>query len=567
MATSSREGQTIGGQYRIVEELGAGGMGAIFYAVHMLTEQPVAIKMLHPSLLGDEVVRKRFLSEASVLARMEHPNIVQWKNSFEDETGLYIVMQYVQGDNVESRLQARGGALPLEEAIGITAQTLAGLAYVHSKGVVHRDLKPSNILLTKEEEVKLADFGIARLSGTNRFTKEGMTIGTFFYMSPEQILGRDSDHRADIYSMGITLFEMVTGRMPFEGETEFDVCKQHLESPLPSIRKYTKELPKKLDAVLTKATAKKPEDRFQSAEEFLAALEINFPEAYSKAAPSRTGASLSKSEVSKLIQEYHGKPKRMGCVGMFLRLLLVVGLIAGLIYLFVFVLDSEEKVPTKRGEVPSHQGKNKVVKAGLTQGADQPVLTPMKITPKTPFMSRFQKNVGLWPTGERYGAALAIGKGEYSVKTSPGKGQSTLCPGRVDPLSGDVAVSMSSVMQDKDTKDRAVHGLALFFHKHNKRSQGYYIALDPPQKKIALARLQEGKWTFLQPWKVHPALAADKPNTLSAKVNGETIAVMINQKPAFSVKDSQYRKGQTCIFVQRGGTAIRFRTFSLARAL
>lgn len=563
-ANNNQKERIIGGQYKIVKELGAGGMGSIFYGVHMLTEQPVAIKMLHPSLVNDEVVRKRFLSEASVLARMEHPNIVQWKNSIEDETGLYLIMQYVEGDNVENRLE-KHGQVPLEDAIIFAIQTLAGLECVHSKGVVHRDLKPSNILLTQDDQVKLADFGIARLTGTNRFTKAGMTIGTFFYMSPEQIMGHDSDHRADVYSMGITLYEMLTGQIPFQGETEFDVCKQHLESPLPSIRKKASHLPKKLDAILSKATAKKPDDRFQSAAEFAAALQINFPE-LAKKATSGSGSSLSKSDVTKLLNEYNKKQSKGGCSRMLFWLFVIAALIVGLGYVYFYIIDSPETVPIKHGEV---KVRNDVpVRPRPTNNTTKPPtrkLTLTDVTATQPYKAKFATNPGLWPMGTHFGATLALAANAYRIKTGDGTGQVTTCPAKIKAVSAPFQVAMTTHAITPAKDGRAVHGVALLFEQTKGKSRGIYVAIDPAKQKVRVARLTDGKWTNLLAWTSHTSLKTQGPNELTAKVEGDTLQITINQVALPPVSDATYKQGRTCLFTQRGGTTIDVNAFNIKK--
>ncbi len=261
------EQKLIGGTYKIIRHINSGGMGSIFYGEHVLTGQAVAIKMLHPDFSADPTLRSRFFEEAKALANLTHPNIVELKNFIEEDGKLYLIMQYIEGETVSEMLEKKK-KLSLEESLPIILQVLEGLNYIHGKNIIHRDIKPSNIMLNKEGIVKLADFGIAKNRSKPGLTATGMTVGTFHYMSPEQIVGSELDARSDIYSLGITFFEMVTGQLPFDAPTEYSICQKHLMEKLPSVKKFDPSLPSSLDKILKKATAKDPKKRFQSALEF-----------------------------------------------------------------------------------------------------------------------------------------------------------------------------------------------------------------------------------------------------------------------------------------------------------
>jgi len=238
------------------------------------------------------------------------------------------------------------------------------LEYVHSKGIVHRDIKPSNILIRGDEEVKLADFGIAKLGGMPRHTKTGMTIGTYQYMSPEQILGKELDARSDIYSLGITLFEMVAGEPPFGGDTEFEICRQHLETALPSIRRFDSRLPARLNIILHKASAKKPEERYQTASEFIQAIVQELPEYINKIPSPWSFLSTPK------------RKKRKGCLRSFFLLLiwLLIFLSGG--YFYFYILDASEPIPIHKVKI---QKKPHHLKSTFTK---------KKLPPKSPYIPR-----------------------------------------------------------------------------------------------------------------------------------------------------------------------------------
>ncbi|HVY60233.1 MAG TPA: serine/threonine-protein kinase, partial [Planctomycetota bacterium] len=212
-------GQKVG-DYRIDALLGEGGMGVVYRGVHESLGQIVAIKMLHPTLMEDEKIKSRFLREAQALARLNHPNIVRLISFLDREDTYFIVMEFIEGQTID-KIMAQKGIIPSPDAAEWYTQVLAAMHYAHSLGIIHRDIKPSNIcILNQQNIVKVLDFGTAKMLGAQRLTQEGMTLGTLIYMSPEQICGRELDHRSDIYSLGVTLYEMVTGKLPHYDDDE-----------------------------------------------------------------------------------------------------------------------------------------------------------------------------------------------------------------------------------------------------------------------------------------------------------------------------------------------------------
>lgn len=266
------------GPYRILDVLGRGGMGVVYRGVHEALDRQVAVKALAPELTRDPRFRERFFSEARTQAHLHHPNIITIYDLLEEESEFFIVMELVEGRGLDRMLEE--GRLAERDARALFAQILAALDAAHSKGVIHRDVKSSNVLVTDDGRVKLMDFGIALLVGDKRLTQSSQTIGTPIYMSPEQILRpRDVDHRTDIYSAGILLYEMLTGAPPFDAETEYEVKKQHIETPFADVAAADSAVPSPFAHLLARALAKDPDERFGSAGEFLRALPGEHPEA------------------------------------------------------------------------------------------------------------------------------------------------------------------------------------------------------------------------------------------------------------------------------------------------
>ena len=259
----------VGGVYELGELLGEGGMGQVYRARHHLTDQDVAIKVLSPALSGDLHLRERFIGEAKALARLDHTNIVSLMNFIEEEGRFFLVMQYVQGMSLDDRLAA--GPLSAQEAVSISEQVLAALEHAHGQGVVHRDIKPDNILLRHDGVVKVTDFGVARILGSARMTSTGVAVGTVWYMAPEQIMGADVDARTDLYAFGVTLYEMLSGRVPFDSESDYEVRKGHVEDRPIALDKVSDVSPRLAEAV-GRALEKSPDSRYSSAGGFRKAL-------------------------------------------------------------------------------------------------------------------------------------------------------------------------------------------------------------------------------------------------------------------------------------------------------
>jgi serine/threonine-protein kinase len=271
-----------------------------------MLDREVAIKALKPELASQTSVVERFRSEAVTLAKLNHPNIASLYSLFRQGEELYMVLEFVRGETLDTILQKRG-ALPSEEAIPVFCQVLDGINHAHEFGIVHRDIKPANMMLTENGKLKVLDFGIARLLGSARMTRAGNIIGTLEYMAPEQVKGQETDARSDIYALGMMLYEVLTGKTPFDTENEFELMKLQTEAMPAPPRELNPDIPEEVEAAILQAIAKDPDERYQTAGEFLQdLLDAGFTTAgtmrgntgthklYSNTKPSRPAISQSR---------------------------------------------------------------------------------------------------------------------------------------------------------------------------------------------------------------------------------------------------------------------------------
>jgi serine/threonine-protein kinase len=259
------------GSYKITEKIGEGGMGAVFKGIDLMLEREVAIKMLRPELASQPHVVERFRSEAVTLAKLNHPNIATLFSFLRQGEDFFMVMEFVRGETLDSLIR-RSGAMRCDTAIALFCQALEGIDHAHRMGIIHRDIKPANMMLTETGTLKVMDFGIARVLGTSRMTKQGNIVGTIEYMSPEQVRGQETDARSDIYSLGILLYEMLTGRVPFSSDSEFDLMKMQIDDAPQPPRVFSAQIPHAVEQAIMRALAKRSEARFQGAGEFRNAL-------------------------------------------------------------------------------------------------------------------------------------------------------------------------------------------------------------------------------------------------------------------------------------------------------
>lgn len=266
-------GEVVGDRYRIEEVVGAGGMATVYKAFDRKLERPVALKVMRREVTNDADQLERFRREARAAAKLSHAHIVTVIDAGEENGRPYIVFEYVPGETLKQRIKSRG-RLPVTEAVAYAIEIGSALVAAHAAGLVHRDVKPQNVLLDGAGHAKVADFGIAReLEASDGLTKTGRVLGTTDYVSPEQAMGEDVTGQSDVYSLGIVLFEMLTGEVPFKGENHVAVAMKHVKEQLPNVRRLRPEVSNALAAVIEKMTAKEPVDRYSTAARAVGDLE------------------------------------------------------------------------------------------------------------------------------------------------------------------------------------------------------------------------------------------------------------------------------------------------------
>jgi len=260
-------GSTLAGKYKIIEVSGRGGMGIVYKAEDTRLKRSVALKFLPPELIQNEEVRERFVLEAQTAAALSHPNICTIHEIDEEGGKSFIAMEYVEGQSLRSKIEK--GPLEIDEALNISMQVAEGLEEAHKKGIIHRDIKSANIMVTEKGQAKIMDFGLAKVKGGTLLTREGTTLGTVAYMSPEQAKGKEVDHRSDIWSLGVVMYEMLSGQLPFKGDREASILYSVVHEEPKLLKEVKRDLAPELQQIVNRALRKKPESRYASAAEML----------------------------------------------------------------------------------------------------------------------------------------------------------------------------------------------------------------------------------------------------------------------------------------------------------
>ena len=260
------KGYKINDRYQIIKALGEGGMANVYLAHDTILDRNVAVKVLRGDLANDEKFVRRFQREALSASSLSHPNIVEMYDVGEDDGQYYIVMEYVDGKTLKQVLKARG-KLSVPEVVDIMLQLTDGMAHAHDAYIIHRDIKPQNIMILSNGMIKITDFGVATALNSTQLTQTNSVMGTVHYLPPEQAQGKGSTIRSDIYSMGIMMYELLTGLVPYKGDNAVEIALKHLKEPLPSVRKKDPSIPQSIENVIIRATAKNPKNRYTDARE------------------------------------------------------------------------------------------------------------------------------------------------------------------------------------------------------------------------------------------------------------------------------------------------------------
>ncbi len=265
-------GTTLYGRYRFEARVGAGGMSTVYCALDITLQRQVAIKLMNREVASDSDQLERFRREARAVAQLSHPHIVGVIDAGEDEGRPYIVFEYVEGETLKERIR-RMGRLPIAEAVAYAIEIARALGAAHARHIVHRDVKPQNVLIDEEGSAKVTDFGIARTLDEEGLTADGRVLGTTDYVSPEQALGQPVTGQSDLYSLGVVLYEMLTGDVPFKGDNQVAVAMKHVREALPDVQPRGPRSPRRSPLSSTRATAKRQEDRYANDAELIADLE------------------------------------------------------------------------------------------------------------------------------------------------------------------------------------------------------------------------------------------------------------------------------------------------------
>jgi serine/threonine protein kinase/tetratricopeptide (TPR) repeat protein len=410
-----------------MEELGRGGMGVVYRAEDTQLKRTAALKFLPPGLTRIPEVNERFMHEAQAAAALNHPNIVTIYEINRHENRTYIAMEHVEGETLKDRIDR--GPLPLNEAVDITLQIAEGLKKAHQKEIVHRDIKPANIIFTDEGVVKILDFGLAKLRGTTRLTREGTTLGTAAYMSPEQASGKEADRRSDIWSLGVILYEMISGQLPFKGEHHQTVMYAILNQDPEPVTGLRTGVPLELERILDKALAKDPEERYQNVADLQVDLKTIGKKAGTLLPHSSTAGGLGQE--TKTEKATTSKLR----VGLFAAALIIVLAVAALL-----LFRAPSKTIDSLAVLPFvNQGSDESL-AWLSTGIPETVITSLQQIPElrvTSFLSLLERYRDVQPSVDEV-------KRHYNVRA--------VAKGRVAMVRQDLTVHLEIV----DTRDQSV---------------------------------------------------------------------------------------------------------------
>jgi serine/threonine-protein kinase len=327
---ASVSGTVLSGRYRLQSKLGSGGMSTVYLAQDEVLDRPVAVKLLHREISEEADQLERFRREARAAARLSHPNLVSVIDAGEDEGRPYIVFEYVEGDTLKKKIHEEG-ELPVDEAIAYAIEIGRGLIAAHSRKLVHRDVKPQNVLIDRDGRAKVTDFGIARSLEAEGMTATGRVLGTTDYVSPEQAMGEDVDERSDVYSLGVVLYEMLTGDVPFKAETQVGVAMKHVNEPLPDVLVERPAVSAAVAAVVDRSTTKDPRNRYASVGEMVRDLEATLEVAAARGGGTHGQATTVLDSLPRSQRKLGGE-RRVSGLGVAMGILGVLLIVAALVF-------------------------------------------------------------------------------------------------------------------------------------------------------------------------------------------------------------------------------------------
>jgi eukaryotic-like serine/threonine-protein kinase len=320
----------LSGRYRLEAKLGSGGMSTVYLALDEVLDRSVAIKLLHREISEEADQLERFRREARAAARLSHPNLVGVIDAGEDDGRPYIVFEYIEGRTLKRRLQEEG-RLPIDEAVAYAIEIGRGLTAAHARKLVHRDVKPQNVLIDPDGRAKVTDFGIARSLESKGLTATGRVLGTTDYVSPEQAMGEEVDERSDVYSLGVVLYEMLTGDVPFAAETQVGVAMKHVNKPMPDVQTKRPEVSAAVASVVDRATTKDPRDRYGTVAEMVRDLEQTLEVEVARRGET-SGQATSVLDSVPSSRRRLGRRRRMSGLGIAIAILGIVLIAAALIF-------------------------------------------------------------------------------------------------------------------------------------------------------------------------------------------------------------------------------------------
>ncbi|HEY4688799.1 MAG TPA: serine/threonine-protein kinase [Anaerolineae bacterium] len=554
------------GAYEIGEPVGQGGMATVYKAYQPSMNRTVAIKVLPPQLAQNATFLARFRREAQVIAHLEHAHILPVYDYGESDGSVYIAMRYLDSGSLQKRIDA--GRMPLRDIHKHLTQIASALDYAHQQGVVHRDIKPTNVLIDRQGDAFLTDFGIAKMvEGTLDLTGTGV-IGTPQYMSPEQGQGLEVDGRSDVYSLGIVLYEMLTGRLPFEAETPLAVVVKHITAPLPPARTFAPDLPEAIEAVLNKTLAKKPEDRYTTAGELAAALDQAIrtgvqpqTKPYAAVHPLTEPSDSARPTVIAPGRIRLPRPARVS---------LLVGVV------FLALIGAFAAIINKRPPEPTPQGPS----AGATTGTNIIVLPPDTTATPTPagatstpapganagctpiFVDDFGDPSGGFPRGESNRAAWGYVDGEYRIFM---KLANEFEAPSLRRTFADYAVEVDAHFASDVS---GVYGLVL---GADAATTSYYAFVVDNARNFAVTRREPSGATPARDWTFAPSLnTGNTINRLRAVHKGNVLAVSGNGVLLAAITDTlnlpESRIGLIASSFSQGGADVRFDNFRVCPA-